>query len=898
MARVIFRIHYTTRWRENLLFERKSPTARDPVAATERLPMRHEGNGHWTLSVGPCTPGERIEYRYVLQDGDGGCSREPVFREMEVAGGATTVLDEWLPPEQPEAAFSRQAFAGTVFSPDTQAVRTEEAGGRRTLKLTLRAPRVTKGFRICVSGGRSSLGNWDPAHARVMSGRHYPLWEVEIPISEAVFPIEFKFGLWSDREARLVQFEAGSNRQIWELPSEEQSVVLNCAYFRHDNPWKGAGVAIPVFSLRSERGYGIGEFADLETFARWAAGCGMHLVQILPVNDTTSDYSWRDSYPYKAISAMALHPIYINVATLYEEYGVPLPEDYSGRREELNRLRQVDYEAVLRDKLGYLMQIYAIVGNRRLKSGRFQEFFEENGHWLRPYAAFCRLRDLYSSADFARWGCYATYLEAKILPWFKPHAPEYVEVMFHCFVQFHLERQLRKAIGTGRALGVAFKGDLPIGIDRCSVEAWTEPELFRMDRQTGAPPDSFAVLGQNWGFPTYDWRKMAEDGYCWWRGRLQKMSAFFDALRIDHILGFFRIWEIPGRYKEGIMGHFNPALPFSRDEIRAYGFHRDPAMFAVPAVDERSLPLFFGDDAGKAAQHLLYRDSDGYFRVKPEFDPPGSGEASYAAGCSAEEAGRIREGMERLGFEVLFLEDPDRPAHFHPRVSLQNTALFASFEPRERDVLARLHDDFFYRRHDRFWEDEAMKKLPALMDATRMLICGEDLGMIPTAVPDVLKRLGILSLEVQRMPKALHGLFGLPQSYPYMSVCTTSTHDMSTLRGWWEEDAESRQKFYNQVMRCEGEAPSDCPPSVCEFVVWQHLSGASMWCVLPLQDWLSLDPRLRDPVAAEERINVPAIPRYYWRYRMRPTLRELLQATEFNKRVSNMIANSGRRSEH
>jgi len=859
--------------------------------------MRHEGNGYWTLSMDPGTPGEGIEYRYALQDGEGGSKREPVFREMEVAAGSTTVLDEWLPPELPEAAFSTQAFVGTVFSPDTEAVTTKEVSGLRALKLTLRAPRVPKGFRICVSGGRSSLGNWDPGRALVMSGQRYPIWEVEIPVSEAVFPIEFKFGLWSNREARLVQFETGPNRQIWELPSEDESVVLNCAYFRHEKPWKGAGVAVPVFSLRSEGGYGIGEFTDLATLSTWAAECGMHLVQVLPVTDTISDYSWRNSDPSRAISLMALHPIYINVASLYEEFGVSLPEDYISRREMLNGLRQVDFEAVLRDKLGYLMQIYAMVGSRALKNGPFQDFFRRNAHWLRPYAAFCRLRDLYSSADFTRWGYYASYAESKILPWFKPLAPEYVEVMFHCFVQFHLDRQLRKAIDAGHALGVAFKADLPFGTERHGVEAWTGPELFRADCQSGAPPDRFAVLGQNWGTLSCDWPKMAKDGYGWWRRRLQRMSAFFDVVRIDHIVGFFRTWEIPVGRKEGILGHFNPALPFSRSEIRTYGFHRDPALFAVPAVDEASLPVFFGSDSGKAAQHLLYRDTDGYFRVKPEFDPSGGKDAGSVGACSAEESGRLREGMERLRREVLFLEDPDRPAYFHPRVSLQNSALFASFEPRERDVLARLHDDFFYRRHDHFWETAALEKLPVLLDSTQMLVCGEDLGDVPGVVPGVLNRLGILGLEVQRRPRAPHEVFGVPQAWPYMSVCTTSTHDMSTLRGWWEEDVEARQKFYNQVMRCEGEAPAECPAGVCEFVVWQHLSAASMWCVLPLQDWLSLDPRLRDPVAADERLNVPSIPAYYWRYRMRLTLEELLQAVEFNQKVSKLIGDAGRRSE-
>ena len=894
MAQVTFRIHYFTRWGESLRFERRFSAADDPGARTETLPMHHAGDGHWTLSLDACVPGERIAYRYVFHRDPAEDTQEPVFRHAEVGDASLSVYDEWLPPELPEAALLRQAFAGTIFNPGAGPVPPAAGGGRVGLKLTLRAPRVMKGFRICVSGSSPLLGNWDPARARVTSGHRYPLWEVDVPRSDLVFPVEFKFGLWSESEQRLVQFETGPNRRLGGFPDDPGGVVFNCAYFRHALPWKGAGVAIPVFSLRSRTGYGIGEFVDLEPFAQWAADCGMHLVQILPVNDTTSDYSWRDSYPYKAISAMALHPVYLHISGLFEQYHVPLPEGYIDRRDALNRLPQVDYVAVLKDKLAYLRELYAGVGARALRSRAFREFFRENGHWLKPYAAFCRLRDLHATADFTRWGRYATCRKSDFTRWFKPGAAEYDEVMFHCFVQFHLEHQLNQALSAGRARGVAFMGDLPIGTDRCSVEAWTEPELFRTDRQTGAPPDSFAVLGQNWGFPTYDWEKMAADGYAWWRRRLRRLSTCFDALRIDHILGFFRIWEIPGKYSEGIMGHFKPAQPLSRNEIRTFGFHRDPAVFAVPSVAERDLPAFFGDAAAKVAAHLLRRAPDGYLSLKPEYEAPETREAWYATQCAAEEAIRIRDGLKRLGFEVLFLTDPDLPAHFHPRVTLQQTHLFASFNADERAALARLHDDFFYRRQDRLWEEEAMRKLPVFMDATRMLICGEDLGMIPAVVPGVLKRLGILSLEVQRMPKQPGQLFGIPEQYPFMSVCTTSTHDMATLRGWWEEDNESRQQFYRQVMHRDGEAPRECTPEICRWVVWLHLAGASMWCILPLQDWLALDGQLRYPVAADERINVPAVPRHYWRYRMHLTIEELRTAADFNQLVSGLIRDTGR----
>jgi len=904
--------------------------------------MQYAGAGYWTLSLDDCEPGGVIEYRYVFRDSAGEGTHEPLFRQLEVAGTSLSVFDEWLLPELPEAAFRRQAFAGIIFNPGTRDTPATGENRGRTLKLTVSVPRVMPGQRICVSGSSSFLGNWDPARARVMSGDCYPQWEIEIPISDAAAPHEFKFGLWSEAEHRLVRFEAGANRWLEHLPLDEQVIVVNCAYFRHATPWKGAGVAIPVFALRSEHGYGIGEFADLAPFAEWAAGCGMHLVQVLPINDTSADFTWRDSYPYKAISTAALHPIYLNIQRLFEDYRLPLPEAYLAKRDALNRLPQVDYEAVLKDKLDYLRHLYATVGARTLRSRRFKTFLCEQGDWLKPYAAFCRLRDHQGTADFSQWGEHAVHSAKRIQPWFKPSAAEYNEVMFHGFVQFHLKAQLDRALAAGRARGVAFKGDLPIGIDRCSVEAWTTPALFHMDRQTGAPPDSFSALGQNWGFPTYDWPRMEAEGYAWWQQRLARMSACFDALRIDHILGFFRIWEIPREQTEGILGHFNPALPLTHEEIRELGFGRDVAKFTAPSIAELDLPQFFGEAAARVAREVLFRDDDGFFRIKPEFAPEAAREkwiataSSYEPGgsrgresahspmdpaeISADSCRRLRsmvplrvqdsevtacpeswttavaEGLKRLSYEVLFVADPDQPERFHPRIALQDTAVFRSLEPAEQAALQTLHDDFFYRRHTRFWEAEAMKKLPALMDATQMLICGEDLGMIPDSVPVVLKRLGLLSLEVQSMPKRLGQRFGNPDEYPYMSVCTTSTHDTPTVRGWWEEDAATRQAFWREVMHREGEAPSECTPEICRFVIEQSLAGGSMWCILPLQDWLAIDPPLRHPVAADERINVPAIPRHYWRYRMHLSVEQLLGAVGFNQAVSHLIADSGRRS--
>jgi 4-alpha-glucanotransferase len=894
VARLTLHVHYVTRWGEHLWLERRVPGTRDGADATTCQPMQHVGGGVWNTDVDvPGAPGA-VEYRYVCRVDGGVARREPAYRAVEVLGNSQAVVDQWFAPEFGDAAFLRQAFAGVIFRTVHGRARTGPAE-RSRLRVTIRAARVHAGYRLCLTGNHPLLGHWDPARALVMSGTRYPLWVADLPLAEMAPPLEFKFGLWEERSARLVVFEVGPNR-VWGGPDGGfDAVVVNQEHFRYAEPWRGAGVAIPVFSLRSERGYGIGEFADLEGLAAWAAGCGMHLVQVLPINDTSADFTRRDSYPYRAISTAALHPIYLNVQTLFEHYQRPLPPGFFSRRTRLNQEAEVDYEGVIRDKLDYLRQLYAAVGSQECRTREFQSFWRKQRVWLRPYAAFCRLRDRHRTADFSQWGKDAVYSENRVKAWFRPQAPEYAEVMLHCFVQYHLKAQLDRALAVGHALGVAFKGDLPIGINRCSVEAWTEPGLFRMDRQTGAPPDSFSALGQNWGFPTYHWPRLEAAGYAWWRQRLQRMAVCFDALRIDHILGFFRIWEIPGDCHEGILGHFNPALPLSRQEIKAAGFDRDPAAFAVPSVGAHDLADFFGADADALAAQVLDRDPDGFFRLRPEFQQPKTRAAWLAARGAGTDPARLAAGLERLTYEVLFLRDPDQPDLFHPRIALRETGVFRALEARAQAALRELHDDFFYRRHRGFWEAEAMKKLPALLEASRMLICGEDLGMVPDCVPAVLKRLGILSLEVHSLPKRPGQGLGNPSEYPYLSVATTSTHDTPTLRGAWEESPEARQAFYREVMGRLGAAPRECPPELCELIVRQNLAGNSMWCILPLQDWLALDARRRRPKAAEERINVPANRDQYWRYRLHVRLEDLLTASDLTERLSRLIAETGRR---
>ena len=639
------------------------------------------------------------------------------------------------------------------------------------------------------------------------AGKSWPMsyvpdgkWSVELPAEE----------FFDGEEEREYFYEVVcdglSTRHEWRLHSlkaaEKREEILDSW---SDSPgWKGAGTAIPVFALRSEDDFGVGEFLDLKKMVDWAVLTGQTFLQLLPVNDTTMFGTLDDSYPYNANSSFALHPQFINLPAA----GVPVDKEYLKLQKQLNSFvkdgrPETDYVSVNREKRRLLRKAFDANWKSLSRTKAYRNFLAANREWLIPYSRFCALRDEFGTPDFSQWGEFAVYDEARLERWNKSHRSE---TDFNCFLQFHLDAQFRQVRDYAHSKGVVLKGDLPIGVSRTSADAWQFPKLFNMDSQAGAPPDSFSADGQNWGFPTYNWEEMAKDGYAWWKARLRKMSEYFDAFRIDHILGFFRIWQIPVPEKSGLAGYFSPALPYSADELRSWGYGNR---------------------------------------------------------------------MDR------FIEDPHRPGWYHPRIDAKD--------------LGDLYIDFFYRRHNEFWKHNAMDKLSALLGSTNMLACGEDLGMIPACVPEVMQRLNILSLEIQRMPKDPAQTFADPAHYPYGCVCTTSTHDMSPIRAWWEEDRSLSQRFYNEALGCGGAAPYFCEPWVCRRIVEQHLWSPAMLVILPLQDWLSISPELRykgNP--ADERINVPAIPRYHWDYRMHLSLEELLAAKDFNTDVATLVKSSGR----
>lgn len=803
-----------------------------------------------------------------------------------------TLYDHWK--AMPEDAYLySSAFTDCINHQAPQEMKPET--GSKIVRLIVRAPQLHDGERLGVLGADKALGAWDVQKILPMTQHTYNEWVADIDAAHLEGShLEFKFVAFRNAKNELL-WETSMNRTV-DLPEmkagELVSYELDQALFALYNR-KLAGTLVPVFSLRTRKSAGIGDFGDLKAMIDFVASTGQKVLQLLPINDTTITHTWTDSYPYSCISVFAIHPQYANLHALPELKDAKARAEAEKTRAELNALDKIDYEKVNDFKINYLRQIFNQEGEKMMKTAEYKAFFQDTKQWLVPYAQYSYLRDKNGTADFNQWPDHQVWDEAERKALADPKTAAYKNVAFFYFVQFVLDRQMQEAHEYAKAKGVILKGDIPIGVNRNGCDVWTEPKYFNLNGQAGAPPDDFSVNGQNWGFPTYNWFEMLKDGCQWWNRRFQNMARYFDAYRIDHVLGFFRIWEIPVHSVHGLLGQFAPALAMSREEIESYGLHFQDERFTRPFITDWVLDRVFHERAGEVKEKYLDRLDDERYQMKPEVDTQRKVEALFADVTDEKELW-LRDGLYALISDVLFVRDHTNPGVFHPRISAQLDFIYESLYDNDKAAFNRLYNDYFYRRNNQFWYQEAMKKLPKLVQATRMLVCAEDLGMVPDCVPWVMDELKILSLELQSMPKDPSVKFGHLSRNPYRSVCTISSHDMPTLRMWWDENVQRTQEYYNTMLYRQGPAPHPLPGWLASDIISRHLTSPSMLCILSIQDWLATDEALRLPDADAERINIPANPKHYWRYRMHLNIEDLAADKRFVQNITEMISQSGR----
>lgn len=862
-----------------------------------KLPLETTDGERWACDWGVESPEKSYTYYYSVEREGRAVKTEWLMIKHQLDVNARkaavyTLYDHWK--AMPEDAFLySSAFTDCINHQAPQEMKPET--GSKIVRLIVRAPQLRDGERLGVLGADKALGAWDVQKILPMTQHTYNEWVADIDAAHLEGShLEFKFVAFRNAKDELL-WETSMNRTV-DLPEmkagELVSYELDQAFFALYNR-KLAGTLVPVFSLRTRKSAGIGDFGDLKTMIDFVASTGQKVLQLLPINDTTITHTWTDSYPYSCISVFAIHPQYANLHALPELKDAKARAEAEKTRAELNALDKIDYEKVNDFKINYLRQIFNQEGEKMMKTAEYKAFFQDTEQWLVPYAQYSYLRDKNGTADFNQWPDHQVWDEAERKALTAPKTAAYKNVAFFYFVQFVLDRQMQEAHEYAKAKGVILKGDIPIGVNRNGCDVWMEPKYFNLNGQAGAPPDDFSANGQNWGFPTYNWFEMLKDGCQWWNRRFQNMARYFDAYRIDHVLGFFRIWEIPVSSVHGLLGQFAPALAMSREEIESYGLHFQDDRFTRPFITDWVLDRVFHERAGEVKEKYLDRLDEERYQMKPEVDTQRKVEALFADATDEKELW-LRDGLYALISDVLFVRDHTNPGVFHPRISAQLDFIYESLYDNDKAAFNRLYNDYFYRRNNQFWYQEAMKKLPKLVQATRMLVCAEDLGMVPDCVPWVMDELKILSLELQSMPKDPSVKFGYLSRNPYRSVCTISSHDMPTLRMWWDENVQRTQEYYNTMLYRQGPAPHPLPGWLASDIISRHLTSPSMLCILSIQDWLATDEALRLPDADAERINIPANPKHYWRYRMHLNIEDLAADKRFVQNITEMISQSGR----
>ena len=896
--RIHFKMPFYTHWGQKLLVIGNIPELGNDDK-TKALSLNFQQPENWSNEIEVNqTDSFELNYKYVLFNESTGQFIEEWGDDRNIIVDPAKTdhifcVDSWNAPGSIENVFLTAPFEQVLLQHD-HFTAYSKSSNKYTHLFKVKMPMLKNSEAICLIGDCEALGKWSTNKPIIMSQTDGNWWTTEVDLSKAKVDVHYKYGVYDPEDKQFRYFESGPDHTAPIIDSKKTLVILSDGFVRIPNhSWKGAGVGLPVFSIRTKKSFGVGDFGDMKLLVDWAQKVGLKLIQVLPLNDTIGTHTDADVLPYAAISAFALNPLFLNLPAMGKLPAThPLQVEYKAKQADLNAKELIAFMDVISYKLQYAKELYLQNKDKFLADKKFKTFFAENEYWLMPYAAYCVLRDQFGTPDYREWQEFSTYNKIKMVEFTSAGQPHFDDIAVNYYIQYHLHIQLSEAAAYAHEHGVVLKGDIPIGVNRNSVDTWVSPELFHMHMQAGAPPDMFAIKGQNWELPTYNWKEIEHTGFDWWKKRFSQMSNYFDTFRIDHILGFFRIWQIPISQVEGIMGHLNPSIPIHVNEFSQKGLWFDYNRFCKPYITDAILWDFFGEESSWVKANCMQIEDGWILRLKDSFLSQLTVDKLYQAGEISE---RVKWGLFDLISNVLFFEvEESNGTQFYPRFGMESLRTFQDLDYYTQDRLRELYVDYFYRRQDANWYKSGMEKLPALKRATNMMICGEDLGMMTPCVTTAMKELGILSLEVQRAPKSSKIEFFHPNDAPYLSVVTPSTHDMSTIRGWWEEDRGVTQRFFNSQLGHWGEAPYFCESWICRDIILQHLYSPAMWTIFQLQDLLSISDSVRRSNPHDERINVPSNSMSSWRYRMHLNMEDLLEKEDYNNELKNHITQSGR----
>ena len=617
-------------------------------------------------------------------------------------------------------------------------------------------------------------------------------------------------------------------------------------------------MAVPVFSLRTRRSCGVGEFADLVAMGRWCVSVGLEIIQILPVNDTGADNS-----PYSLMSAFALHPLYLRLDELTD--APDIRQQIDAFRTTHNQTSHFCYPEVLAFKMAVLRTVYARHQQAIWADERLRRWIHDSP-WVRTYAVFCALKHTYGQKPWQDWPAWQEPTEAEIDAYFEAQS---VETYFYAWTQWHLAHQLRQAAVALDTMGVALKGDLPALMPQDSADVWAHRPYFDLSVAAGAPPDMFSPLGQNWGFPVYVWEAHRRDGFRWWRARLVQAAQFFHAIRLDHVLGFFRIWQISLSEFSGLLGYFAPSRLLSHSDLAARFDAGRIRFLSIPHIPWHALQRELPHAAERVCtRYLDPLPGERLYNIKPELD----NERVLAALPESAPVRAFLTTCHRDRALMPLAEDTFAPAWY-----FYTSAAFALLSAAEKQYVQDLVA-VRGQESEIIWEAQGRDLLEMITHATDMFVCAEDLGVVPACVPRTLHTLGILSLRIERWTRRYDkegAPYIDPTQYPRLSVCTPSVHDTSPLRAWWEEPGWDKAA-YARLLGLNEPLPAELTPWLCQRIIKRQLTANALLCVFQIQDLFALSEDLCTGKPQDERINVPGtISLTNWSYRMPAYIEDL-----------------------
>ncbi|PZP49776.1 MAG: hypothetical protein DI598_07065 [Pseudopedobacter saltans] len=859
--------------------------------------MVYHDNDHWRLELelDPSQIKEDIPYRYHIKNTDG--SFQDDYEEKRISLKSLKfpflfIRDFWSYAGYHENVYYKKPFDFLIQR--DLSVKIKDLTTTTTHVFQVKVAYLKPNEGVCVIGSEPFLGAWDNKDfQKLQYDSKSRVWKGLFNLKDFSSHIKYKYGIYNKDTNELVALENGDNRNSFSL-YEKGLVVQNDGFIRLDEKgWKGAGLNIPLFSIRSEKDFGIGDLGSIKTIVDWMSSVGLKLLQLLPINDTTVSKTWKDSYPYSSISVFALHPIYIDLDALFsdEDKQKTSIKTLFDQKENLNSLSQLDYESVYKLKWQLVVEAYKLYKKETVASSDFKIFVKKNENWLKAYAAFSVLRDEYGNANYEEWKDATQYSDAIFDQLFKSKKDK---ILICFYVQYILSKQLLDAVQYAHDNQIVLKGDIPIGVDRHSADVWQYPTLFNTTMQAGAPPDYFTKDGQNWGFPTYEWDEMEKDNYSWWSSRLSNMSQYFDAIRIDHILGFFRIWSIPEEQVQGILGYFQPCIPIEESEFLEWNIPFRYNRYCKPFINDSILNETFGDMVDYIKSEYLQLESDGTYSFIPAFDTQKKIKAQFDNFEYNAHNDWMQKSLLGLMANVLFIPDKIH-GKYHCRFVLYETSSYAHLDDWEKKQLYYLYLNYYFERQNDFWKKIGYKQLSAITSATDMMICGEDLGMVPHTVPIVMDQLGVLGLKVQRMASDISTHFTNPLHVGFLNIVTPTTHDMPPIRNWWNgESVTIKELFYKTQLLDKGLTPAICDEYIVSQVVFNHLQSPALWSVFLIQDILAMDNTTANPLLEEDIINRPEVAHFYWRYRMHLSVEKLLKEERLNGKIKNLLQLSSR----